>query len=412
MLTADNGIITQTLNAKKLTEDAKIDESLQLSVADALVQGVGILKDNNLKEALNSYIGSGKYKIRGDANKGWKITIGEKKFKIDGDGNISKDTDEVVELPETAEGQPADTPIKNPAGYGENAQATADGDGKYFAKPDGATYLEGTVDTGVVVSINESEFVWVPVDEVVLDTDDTDRMKWLPKSEDSTTLLLNDCYTPMAVKVGSDYKGILYEFTTADAGGGYLKYADNENYLGSSSDCREPAIVSEHDEQLLIDEVTLQEEYNSMIESVKKYKGFYVARYEAGLDADNNIVFKDASEDTSVTTANLSNSETEAWYGLYEKIKTFTTSSENLVSSMIWGSQYDAMLNWISKNTDGPTLNIDGSDGRESNGEYVTGANVKDVINNIYDLYGCYGEWTLEASSNSECRTYRGRNGG
>ena len=53
-----------------------------------------------------------------------------KKFKIDGDGNISKDTDEVVELPETAEGQPADTPIKNPAGYGENAQATADGDGK------------------------------------------------------------------------------------------------------------------------------------------------------------------------------------------------------------------------------------------------------------------------------------------
>ena len=81
MLTADNGIITQTLNAKNLTEDAKIDESLQLSVADALAQGVGILKDNNLKEALNSYIGSGKYVITGNANEGWKITIGEKNLK-------------------------------------------------------------------------------------------------------------------------------------------------------------------------------------------------------------------------------------------------------------------------------------------------------------------------------------------
>ena len=46
-----------------------------------------------------------------------------------------------IVLPETAEGQVADTAIKNPTSYGENsnAQATADGDGKYFAKQEGAT---------------------------------------------------------------------------------------------------------------------------------------------------------------------------------------------------------------------------------------------------------------------------------
>ena len=73
-------------------------------------------------------------------------------------------------LPESAEGQPADTAIKNPDSYGTNpnAQATADGTGKSFAKPDGATYVEGTVDTGVVVNVKGSEFVWVPVDDVVI----------------------------------------------------------------------------------------------------------------------------------------------------------------------------------------------------------------------------------------------------
>ena len=52
-------------------------------------------------------------------------------------------------------GQAAGTSITNPSSYGENpnAQATADGAGKYFALPDGATYITGTVDTGVVVEI-------------------------------------------------------------------------------------------------------------------------------------------------------------------------------------------------------------------------------------------------------------------
>ena len=51
--------------------------------------------------------------------------------------------------------QAAGTAITNPSSYGENpnAQATADGAGKYFALPDGATYITGTVDTGVVVEI-------------------------------------------------------------------------------------------------------------------------------------------------------------------------------------------------------------------------------------------------------------------
>ena len=131
-----------------------------------------------------------------------------------------------------------------------------------------------------------------------------------------------------------------------------------------------------------------------MIASILKYKGFYVAKYEAGLDKNKNIVFKDASvAENKVTRADASDSETYRWYGLYKKIKTFTTDSDKVVSSMIWGSQYDAMMNWMAKNE----KNVGNSNSSIYNNTTTTGNKSTDVINNVYDLYGCHIEWTLEA---------------
>ena len=157
----------------------------------------------------------------------------------------------------------------------------------------------------------------------------------------------------------------------------------------------------------------LTAEYNAMISSILKYKGFYIARYEAGLDkTTNEIVFKNASiEANNVITTDTSNIETSRWYGLYQKIKTFTTSSDKVVSSMIWGSQYDAMMNWMAKT--GNT--VEAADDTKRNTTTITGGGEKpDIINNIYDLYGCHFEWTLEAISSKYranrgvYRTYRG----
>ena len=304
-----------------------------------------------------------------------------------------EEKDKLIEM--EAIGQVAGTAITNPSSYGENpnAQATADGAGKYFALPDGATYITGTVDTGVVVEIKGSEFVWVPVDDVVLDTSKEAK---LPKSSSKGTSS-GMTYTPMAVKVGNDYKGILYNFS---GNNGYLYYPSNAKYQGSSTQYREPDVVSGYDggssDTVGIKLSNLTSEYNAMIESVLKYKGFYVARYEAGLDANKNIVFKDAHiTENNVTTADASNGETKTWYGLYKKIKTFTTDSDKVVSSMIWGSQYDAMMNWMAKN--GKTVGI--PDILKVNTGTVTGEKKEDVINNVYDLYGCHQEWTLEANS-------------
>ena len=137
----------------------------------------------------------------------------------------------------------------------------------------------------------------------------------------------------------------------------------------------------------------LQKQYDDMIESVVRYKGFYVARYEAGIE-NGNIVFKNASgENSTITTADASNTSTRTWYGLYSKIKGFATAEDSVVSSMIWGSQYDAMMNWMAKNGTNVGSSISGYNNTTKTG----GSKETDVINNIYDLYGCHFEWTLEA---------------
>ena len=417
MLTGQNGILNRASEAQEKTGTAQTEELVKLSVTDALTQGLGSLTDVNLKTALNNNIGAGKYEISGDATSGWTVTVNGKEFKIDSTGKIGGTTSGGStggnqgggtsgggNLPETAEGQTAGTSIKNPDSYGTNpnAQATADGAGKSFAKPDGATYVEGTVDTGVVVNIKGSEFVWVPVDDVVLDTGkDAD----LPKSSSAGTSS-GKTYTPMAVQVGDDYKGILYDYSGSNR---YLMYPSNSNYQGGSSDYREPDIVSYDTGDYKSEGITkdiLTSEYNAMIASVLKYKGFYVARYEAGLDENKNIVFKDASvAENKVTTTDASNSETYRWYGLYKKIKTFTTDSDKVVSSMIWGSQYDAMMNWMAKNG----KNVGNSNSSIYNNTTTTGNKSTDVVNNVYDLYGCHFEWTLEAYDTNN-RADRGGN--
>ena len=361
MLTGQNGILNRAAEAKEKTGVAQEDENQKLT---------------GYEDTIKQYApGSNGGSTGGGSTDG---TPGEGK------------------LPETAVGQPAGTAIKNPDSYGENpnAQATADGAGKYFALPTGAIYdttNPTTVDEGVVVTIRGSEFVWVPVDDVVLETA---REGELPKTSSDTTK-----YTPMAVQVGSDYKGLLYEFSGSN---GYLKYGSNANYQGSSSQYREPDVVSSYDggnSDTVDGKITttkLTTEYNAMIASVLKYKGFYVARYEAGLDkTTNEVVFKNASvEANNVTTADASNGETSSWYGLYKKIKTFTTDSDKVVSSMIWGSQYDAMMNWMAKTG----KEVGTADDTKRNTTTITGGGEKpDIINNVYDLYGCHYEWTLEA---------------
>ena len=299
-------------------------------------------------------------------------------------------------------GIPADTPVTNPESYGTNpnAQATSDGAGKYFAKPACATYVKGTVDTGVVVNINGSEFVWVPVEDAIFDATMEAN---LPKTEADWNK--DTSKTPMAIApVGLHYYGILYSYSENNDAA-YLMYAGNSSYYSPSSIGLYEPVLNSSDTGLL-DQGDLDRDYDEMIESVQKYKGFYVARYEAGIEGDN-IVFKNVSKNAdTIKTLDASENSGNKWYGLYQKMSTFETTSDKVVSSMIWGSQYDAMMNWMLRTGNSVGKILDSS---KRNDGSVTGSKESDIINNVYDLYGCHYEWTLENYGYANAsRTLRG----
>ncbi len=302
----------------------------------------------------------------------------------------------------------AGTPVDNPDSYGPNAQATADGKGQIFALPEDGTYIEGTVDTGVVIEYKGSEFVWIPVNS---------DLEVLGKNGVSTGKKMAKPYSLDANTIDSNgrtkYEGVLYDFS-----GSGTDVTSNANTSYNQSDTnsyKEPAYLTNSSNAdastyntVGITEELLQEEYDAMIESVKKYGGFYVGRYESSL---NGTV---AASKSGVLPMSAAEAEGNRWYGLYQKQKDFTTSSDSMVAGMIWGSQYDAMLNWvIGTETDKAKVmqNSNGNHQGSSVGAVECGSygNGSDKMNNIYDLEGNLYEWTKEANGTNR-RVHRGGN--
>jgi len=136
----------------------------------------------------------------------------------------------------------------------------------------------------------------------------------------------------------------------------------------------------------------LEEDFCKMAESVNQYGGFYVGRYETSINEGKAQSVKGKESATSETTSG------KTWYGLYAIQKKYETDS--VKGSMIWGSQYDAMMTWLG---DAAHTTI----GDNRNKTIETGNVKEDKIKNIYDLYGNRFEWTLEADSD-DMRIIRG----
>ena len=148
---------------------------------------------------------------------------------------------------------------------------------------------------------------------------------------------------------------------------------------------------------------TMQEDYNEMIESVKTYGGFYVGRYEMGLE-ENGETKKATSKKGDATDATTG--KANRWYGLYAYGKTYSNTQNSVKSSMIWGSQYDAMLNYALTGSD--KARVTAKTYSNHNGNALdTGSTEGDQILNIFDLEGNHREWTLEAQDN-DCRVSGG----
>ena len=263
-------------------------------------------------------------------------------------------------------------------------------------------YVGGTKDTGLVISDNAADenkgvdytcvgnqFVWIPVE---------DYSKFVRGEVEET----------------SPGSGI-YKMT------GTLASSYTEPYAGGYSDGKGTEEKAEYDKMML---------------SVKNNKGFYIARFEAGdgeatakrtkvttahkvVSKKNAYVYnyvpwgKSMSDTSAQTKSNVANVA-----GAVELSKNMYKDSTSVVSTLCYGVQWDAVMNFVSDAThnikDSRSWgNYDNSTGAAAtnsgslNMNYTKGRNEAWKAKNIYDLAGNVLEWTMESNS-SLYRTYRG----
>ena len=294
---------------------------------------------------------------------------------------------------------------------------------KTVTVPEGFKIIEkaSKIDDGLVIEDkNKSQFVWIPVSDI-------NEMAQCSTAGGSCNLELQGNELKCTTHNLTEIVGKLYA-TTYGENFGTVKTTYNAN-----SGLREPAVVTSSSSgtgtsydgsftflsQLGYSTTSeflseLKTQYKEMATSVAKYKGFYVGRYELGLEGDTPVSKNASDNSNKVTTASASNSKTYMWYGLYKKCLEYTvpeTNNSSVTSSMIWGSQYDAMMNFMKRRGAESSITSTSNSSIQNN-SYVTGEKETDVILNVFDLYACHFEWTLEAYSDRSRVSRRGSSGG
>ena len=340
MLTGENGILTQAQNAKNRTAEAEAQERQDLEDQNALIENL---------------VGGGS-------------TTG-------GNDNIKE--------------------------YHNNVPI-----------PKGFYYVGGEKDTGLVISDAEgddlenskrgNQFVWVPVDEI------NDMAQCETAGGDCDLQLVDGVLkcTNEAHSESEKAANIVGKLWATELGENFG--TENKAYTPNSG-LREPDLVTAYDNDTdynngLFTPDSLKSDYKAMATSVKKYGGFYIGRYEASLSTATESsagTSGTACSKAGVLPTSAANTTTSMWYGLYSIAKTYTVAENSVQSSMIWGSQYDAMLNWVKNgnSADKDKITTPGI-GNNSSGSVTTTGNAtysNDSINNIRDLGGNLREWTLEA---------------
>ncbi len=289
---------------------------------------------------------------------------------------------------------------------GENKKYESDGQIAIIPKDFTVSDKNGetSIDNGlVVIAPDESEFVWIPVKDALFDgvtegKTDSD----IPKTAQDAGV---KTYTPLAINVETEkepiYLSINYSFSK---NGLYLRYPGQDQYYqGYSWNAEiEPRILDGIDTDTNLKSIgltttTFTEEiyttFNNMINSIRDNGGFYMARYEAGIE-NNNFVSKKGAE-----------VETGSWYNLYSKSRKYSEVNgitDTVTSNMIYGANWDAMCMWLNdKGVDITTS----WDKRITNIRHVQTSGSKyplndpngeeDIVKNLYDLRGNGFEYTM-----------------
>ena len=270
-----------------------------------------------------------------------------------------------------------------------------------------------------------NQYVWVPIDDIskIYGVDNNGKL-WGKLYNFSSYGRSNRNWTEtngiMSITNATNYRepDILGNFSN------YRYDTDGYSYMHDSG-------LGQTRYEMLAQE--LEQNYLEIMESIKKYGGFYIARYELGYENSTTPVVK---------KMNTSNNNI-SWYTSYKRCLALKGSNNNITTMMITGSLWDETLDWLvssgTTNSEGTALTYQlvGSNSTTFGNYYnatfnyiakdaemptatepketsksvliPTGSAEYTKTNNIYDMAGNVWEWTTEAKFTSD-RVYRGGN--
>ena len=286
------------------------------------------------------------------------------------------------------------------SGNEENGSVDYDPAADGVTIPEGYYYVGGTKAKGIVISDNiadkeldkgkedvrrdlaGNQWVWVPVEKpsdlytsvtggIAISGDTGVKTKKYTNSE----IISGVKRVKPGDKSGIKEPELVYRSTGGSSGG---SASGGSASGGSSSGSSSSKYLQEAE--------TLVSEYDEMIESLERYHGFYIGRYELS---------KDGEKTGTVQTSSV-------WETFYENCKKLANGSK-VKTQMIWGLQWDATCKWLENSGFSITnpvtwgnYNNNTVDGHGS--PQNTGFSENWKANNIYDFAGNYAELTQEAS--------------
>ena len=257
--------------------------------------------------------------------------------------------------------------------------------------PDGFYYAGGSKDTGLVISDD-------PDDEIAWDV------------ATSTQPVSKELEGNQFVWVPVENASLFQRYD------GYWNNGSGTTLQGVKDMCQEPVSNASGWETT---------EYNLMRTSVINNKGFYVARYEAS-EGTGESAGKVQSKAGAIPWVNIqwgtSMTEIGTTGAVYQAQNMYNDDEHEVTSTLIYGVQWDAIMNWIDSNyskedgtcnsfvsdsTGQGNYNEDENTNSWKNNLTSCGSSDDYRVKNIYDLAGNVFEWTMEAVSTGY-RVFRG----
>ena len=389
MLTGDNGILKQATNARETNTKAELEEQVKLAVMASKVNNTASINLETLETELNKISGATITKSTEDKLP-WTVKKESYEVTITADGTITTNT--TGKDDETKIDYGTKTPAEDTRTVIEQAKA---------AMPERATIDTNTNETTGIVMIdsNQNEWVWVEVPSTVFTT--------ATSSTDYNNIKAD------LIAYASDYRG---------------SYTD-EWYNGCG-----------------LTQEEYNTNYNKMLSSIYTNKGFYIGRYEAGIegsDTNTSLARYSRTEITSSSPKAVSKKDMIPYNYVYcsdAQQLASKMSTGNKTSSLMYGIQWDLVCkflevkgNWdTSTNTaqyyiksnsiswgnyNNSTFTINSTNAKKYNSsnkscDDITGEKTSSMLlttgaseytnkMNIYDFAGNEYEWTLENTTNT-----------